>query len=1519
MSTTLCVLQCGGQCDEATESITSIERWENLKKKSLLWSGLDKFGDVYANVDWDKGPVGQCVHDACRLTLSNANKLEQAKKRQRKREIEDNQCQSSSLSDVCSPAPAPASKRLRSSLGVIHDKTKCVWCCKTESAKHPESKLVLLSYDHAWAAFKSHTVALEDQTMRDRINCLIDSAAEQPYAIEIRYHHKCWLKHVRSYQKMSEDDKLPRMHDVTLREAQTVFFDHIRTIIFEEHELRSLQSLLRDYRSIISQYGFPTSGVKSSYIKDILTREFKGKIGFHCRPQMNQSDLVYDTSGGGSYVEAALSSIGVSSEQLVRNVAERLRDDVKAIRVVPWPPRIEELEEEEELSPLIVQLLSALQGKKGVDLSPSTLSLTSLITQYILKRPTTTAINATITLHGITRSKELVDSNYKLGMGISYQNVLLLRDVWTLHDLERCSVCPDEIADAVPSISIIDNDDFLNDTLTGGGTAHRCNWMFLQRLEHLVPKDNASTDDEQVRISDAKTVTQALTEKASEMQTVTPYRTIMRGEPAIRPKPVSYSSSTKPQRKRSIIHSLARVDINGDRPIAAEQTIPSYNGFHAGLNMEQGKSKAYFHMSYNQPPNKSVVKNIMDKLSTIITTKNMPFAFLVGDHPVYVTITQLKAENPDNYRAIVPFLGPFHTQCVMMSAIYKRYKGSELGEVLVAAGVIVEGSVDHALKGKHYKRGLRCLRLMYEALISQLVQGRLTPNLADETRENLEILRDTSRSKESRTAAHSALQDDADLDDLIGDLFNQVEASDMADYWRDFLSMTDALMQNVHAVHICNWDDYVSSLRAMLPWMVAYDNNRYGRWLPDFWAMLTALPADQVAFLRTDFTQSITGNPYSNMAWDMWIECTMNKGSKMKSGWLSILQNEKQLLVHSRNVNNVAQIRAAHNALANRKEAKRKHTESGPKRMRDDEQCVQNLIACMYEFDAYPFDPASTTLRTLQSAIPASDELVDDFNSAQAAGEEKLMSFLRDRVFSKNTSIYAHVPLSKRLTFAKQPGKDKPRDNLKTKAAEMERSALKAVIDLVEVSELVDLPELMEHRVVEECVALFNSNGTYRKTQKSQLIQKLSLQSVDLNEPYIALVDMGMIWRMATPSAEDRQTEDGTPYKWSDYVHKLSSIILARHRGAERIFCVNDPYDAAYSTKDDERDLRVQGKTHVPNTYMKLDDPFPSAKAFNTLLCSISNKGRLQKLIYSYLTDFARSIDVEIVYSVGAQCTNLSTQEMMHNYSFDQSEADTILFSVYAVLRESGYGGPVVIDAADIDAYVAAAFISRRLPGMLCIKRKHETVVCSDLVTDEMADCIVQLHCMTGCDANSGFYGKGKKSVYDKVAKSPVARRQLLRCGDNLDLEEEVVEELSKFTRHIIYGDHKSNTMAEARATKWKSMKNKSFIRLPPDADSLRQHCLRSNYLAYLVRHPSLKQHPSPIGHGWELVGGRCRPVRHTRPALPIHLPAPMSSEDSEGDDSEDDEDDGDGDVQSGDSSEYDSDSSEAESSDSDF
>jgi len=41
----------------------------------------------------------------------------------------------------------------------------------------------------------------------------------------------------------------------------------------------------------------------------------------------------------------------------------------------------------------------------------------------------------------------------------------------------------------------------------------------------------------------------------------------------------------------------------------------------------------------------------------------------------------------------------------------------------------------------------------------------------------------------------------------------------------------------------------------------------------------------------------------------------------------------------------------------------------------------------------------------------------------------------------------------------------------------------------------------------------------------------------------------------------------------------------------------------------------------------------------------------------------------------------------------------------------------------------------------------------------------------------------------------------------SLDFDEDIIDELLKFTRNVIYGDNKSSSMAEACADKWKAMK----------------------------------------------------------------------------------------------------------------
>jgi len=71
------------------------------------------------------------------------------------------------------------------------------------------------------------------------------------------------------------------------------------------------------------------------------------------------------------------------------------------------------------------------------------------------------------------------------------------------------------------------------------------------------------------------------------------------------------------------------------------------------------------------------------------------------------------------------------------------------------------------------------------------------------------------------------------------------------------------------------------------------------------------------------------------------------------------------------------------------------------------------------------------------------------------------------------------------------------------------------------------------------------------------------------------------------------------------------------------------------------------------------------------------------------------------------------------------------------------------------------------------------------------------------------------------MTRSVAAQQTLLKCGNSLDVDEDIIDELLKFTLNVIYGDNKSSSMAEAHADKWKAMKKNSFLRIPPDTDYL--------------------------------------------------------------------------------------------------
>jgi len=186
--------------------------------------------------------------------------------------------------------------------------------------------------------------------------------------------------------------------------------------------------------------------------------------------------------------------------------------------------------------------------------------------------------------------------------------------------------------------------------------------------------------------------------------------------------------------------------------------------------------------------------------------------------------------------------------------------------------------------------------------------------------------------------------------------------------------------------------------------------------------VLDTLPAEQAAFMEDSmFAQSMTENPYSWVAFDTWIESTMNKGSKPKSGWLAILNNEKQLLSNTRNVNNVNRAgRAVHQHADCKRLWKAQHADCSTSRMRKDEQAVQDISSSLNEFEYDPFDHTNQIIWSLQSGITAADALAADLASASENGRSKVKDFMDERVYSKTKSLNDRVPCSKRKNFSTQ-------------------------------------------------------------------------------------------------------------------------------------------------------------------------------------------------------------------------------------------------------------------------------------------------------------------------------------------------------------------------------------------------------------------------------------------------------------------------------------------------------------------
>ena len=69
--------------------------------------------------------------------------------------------------------------------------------------------------------------------------------------------------------------------------------------------------------------------LKSSYVKEVLIKEYGDDIGFHETPEKNKSEFVNNTKGGSNYIKAVSDSFGITDDQSILNLAPQLSKHIR--------------------------------------------------------------------------------------------------------------------------------------------------------------------------------------------------------------------------------------------------------------------------------------------------------------------------------------------------------------------------------------------------------------------------------------------------------------------------------------------------------------------------------------------------------------------------------------------------------------------------------------------------------------------------------------------------------------------------------------------------------------------------------------------------------------------------------------------------------------------------------------------------------------------------------------------------------------------------------------------------------------------------------------------------------------------------------------------------------------------------------------------------------------------------------------------------------------------------------------
>ena len=499
-------------------------------------------------------------------------------------------------------------------------------------------------------------------------------------------------------------------------------------------------------------------------------------------------------------------------------------------------------------------------------------------TRHNRERETPLPIYTGLSLHAKTRSRDLVDIFYDLGLSISYDRVLSISSdlgnaVCRQYKKENV-VCPPNLKIGLFTTTALDNLDHNPSSMTAKESFHGTGISMFQNQSELEPGIERERILDKSGAQATKSV-EALPEVYTDVQPVDLPKTNppipkmksqMQGEGGCINKAIEdemewlqsvYSDiegkkvRTKPDQTKNNEPSREVSNTESNLTIASKKI--SWSSYHASnqridqnarpaitsllpLLPDEAKSPAIIIHTMN------ISKNCIQRLNPGQTP------VIAMDQPLFAVAKQIQWHWSEHYgeKHFVIMFGGLHIEMDFMKAIGSWLCDSGWTIALTDAGVASPGSAESFLKASKITRTRRAHQVTACSL--HILLHRAYESYIDSLEEGSVVL---------------SFQSWCD---------QQCATIPQFQFWHIALELELLLLTFVRSIRQANFDLYCDALSKMVPWFFSMNCTNYARWIPihlrDMFALKDNAPDVALEFRKGNFTVSKTTCRFSAMAID---------------------------------------------------------------------------------------------------------------------------------------------------------------------------------------------------------------------------------------------------------------------------------------------------------------------------------------------------------------------------------------------------------------------------------------------------------------------------------------------------------------------------------------------------------------------------------------------------------------------------------------------------------------------------